>query len=110
MLLSPKPERFMEPRECIEVSVVYALPERQFIVRMKLDCGASVADALEASGLRRRFPEIAAAPKCAIFGRAATLSQGLQSGDRVEILRPLRIDPKEARRQAAHPKSKSSIR
>jgi putative ubiquitin-RnfH superfamily antitoxin RatB of RatAB toxin-antitoxin module len=110
MLLSRKPRLFMEPSERIEVSVVYALPERQFIARVKLDRGATVANALEASGLRRRFPEIAGVPSCAIFGTATTLSHVLQPGDRVEILRPLLIDPKEARRQAAHPKSKSSVR
>ena len=55
-----------------------------------------------APDLLKRFPEIATRPlACAIFGRAVALARKVRPGDRVEILRPLLIDPKEQRRQAA---------
>lgn len=86
----------------LEVSVVYALPERQAIVKLRVPNGTTVADAVERSSLASRFPEIAASQlNCAIFGRAVSNSQTLIEGDRVEILRPLIADPKENRRQAA---------
>jgi putative ubiquitin-RnfH superfamily antitoxin RatB of RatAB toxin-antitoxin module len=84
------------------VSVVYALPDRQTIVRLELPADASVADAVEKSGLVRRYKEISEHPlACAIYGRAVKPDSALREGDRVEILRPLLIDPKESRRQAA---------
>jgi putative ubiquitin-RnfH superfamily antitoxin RatB of RatAB toxin-antitoxin module len=84
------------------VSVVYALPDRQAIVSVELPAGASVADAVERSGLARRYKEIGERPlTCAIYGRAVKPEFVVREGDRVEILRPLLIDPKESRRQAA---------
>jgi uncharacterized protein len=84
------------------VRVVYALPDRQEIVDVAAEPDMSVETAVERSGLVRRFPEIATRPlACAIFGRPAPLAGKVRPGDRVEILRPLPIDPKEQRRQAA---------
>jgi uncharacterized protein len=88
--------------DLIPVSVVYAIPERQVTVELRVPPGTSVADAVASSGLTRRFAEIATRPlACAIYGRVVTLTQELRAGDRVEILRPLLVDPKEQRRQAA---------
>jgi putative ubiquitin-RnfH superfamily antitoxin RatB of RatAB toxin-antitoxin module len=86
----------------LSICVVYALPDRQEIVRLRVPNGTSVEQAVALSQLPRRFPAIAGAPlHCAIFGRAVALSQVLHDGDRVEVLRPLLIDPKEQRRRAA---------
>lgn len=90
----------MEPREPIRVTVVYALPERQVLAHVEVDGGATVGDVLEASGLSTHVPNVAEA-SCAIFGRPVTHGQKVRSGDRIEILRPLLIDPKEGRRRAA---------
>jgi putative ubiquitin-RnfH superfamily antitoxin RatB of RatAB toxin-antitoxin module len=88
--------------DLIPVSVVYALPERQVTVELRVPPGTSVADAVASSGLTRRFAEITTRPlACAIYGRVVALTQELCAGDRVEILRPLLVDPKEQRRQAA---------
>ena len=88
--------------ETIEISVAYALPERQKIVKLRVPTGTTIAEAVEISKLVSAFPEIAAAPlACSIYGRAVALSDVLAEGDRVEILRPLIIDPKENRRQVA---------
>lgn len=92
----------MEPSEGIHVNVVYALADRQSIVKLAVPAGTTVEVAVEMSGLKRRFPQIASGPlQCAIFGRVVDASQVLGEGDRIEILRPLLIDPKENRRQTA---------
>ncbi len=92
----------MERSDAIRVRVVYALPERQSIVEVMLEPGSSVADAVAKSGLVAEFPAILDRPlQCAVFGRVAALGDCLRDGDRVEILRPLIADPKQARRQAA---------
>ncbi len=91
----------MEPADRIAVSAVFALPERQVVVRLLVRQGATVADVVAASGLQRRFPEISDSPNCAVFGRAVTLDHIVRAGDRVEVLRPLLVDPKEGRRRAA---------
>jgi len=86
----------------IPVSVVYALPDRQVTVELSVPPGTSVADAVVKSGLTQRFAEIGTRPlACAVYGRAVALTYALRAGDRVEILRPLLVDPKEQRRQAA---------
>jgi uncharacterized protein len=78
------------------------LPDRQEIVDVAAEPDMNVETAVERSGLVRRFPEIATRPlACAIFGRPAPLTGKVRPGDRVDILRPLPIDPKEQRRQAA---------
>jgi uncharacterized protein len=86
----------------MRVWVVYALPDRQVLRELELPESATVADAVARSGLLEQFPEVGSRPlACAIFGRAVAASQGLRAGDRVEILRPLQVDPKESRRRAA---------
>lgn len=91
----------MDVPDRIEVTVVYALREVQTLVRVVVSPEATVLTALEVSDLLRKFPEMGSTPVCAIFGEAVELSRKLRNGDRVEILRPLLIDPKEGRRRAA---------
>lgn len=100
MRSSPAHATFMGKREPIRVTAVYALPERQVVVHVEVDSGATVADVLEASGLSRQLGDLNEA-SCAIFGRAVSRAQVVRAGDRIEILRPLLIDPKEGRRRAA---------
>lgn len=101
MLSWRAPEKPMHPSEHLRVSVVYALPERQLIVELNVPAGATVAEVVDASGLRRRFPELGEPLSCAIFGRSVPLTHSVRAGDRVEVLRPLLVDPKESRRRAA---------
>jgi uncharacterized protein len=92
----------MEKAESLRIRVVYALPDRQVIVSLQVPPGTTVADAVARSKLLEKFPEAAARPlACAVFGRAVPLTYELREGDRVEILRPLLIDPKQSRREAA---------
>ena len=95
--------------DALWVSVVYALPERQSIVRVQVEKGATIEQAVERSGLMRAFPDIRSRPlSCAVFGRVVPVTQPVGAEDRIEILRPLLIDPKEHRRQAAARAKRSS--
>jgi uncharacterized protein len=86
----------------MRVWVVYALPERQSVQELELPESATVAEAVARSGLLQKFPEIAERPlACAIYGRVVAGSHSLRADDRVEILRPLQLDPKDRRRAAA---------
>lgn len=89
--------------ETILVEVAYALPDRQLIVPIKVKKGTTVMEAAELSNIVEQFPEIdLASAKMGLFGKAVRdTSQALESGDRVEIYRPLLIDPKEARKNRA---------
>ena len=86
----------------IDVEVAYATPEQQMIVALKMPEGTTVEQAIHASGLLSRFPEIEGTDlKAGIFGSVCKLYQPVRQADRVEIYRPLIHDPKEARRQRA---------
>ena len=89
----------------LDIEVVYALPDEQVVVRVALPHGATAADAVERSGLRMRFPAIAADAKLGIYGRIVAGDTRLTAGDRVEIYRPLIADPKQARRRRAEAKA-----
>ena len=86
----------------LRVQVVYALAHARDIAELALDPGASAQQAVEASGIPARHPELD--PKglqLGIFGKRIRSDRPLRNGDRVEILRPLQTDPKEARRRRA---------
>lgn len=84
------------------VTVVYAGIERVWRVAVELSAGARVMDAVRASGLVDLLGEadLATAP-VGIFGVVCASDAVLRAGDRVEIYRPLPVDPKQARRQRA---------
>lgn len=86
----------------IQVEVVYALPERQYVRQVKLAPGSNVEQAILASGLLELRSDIDLnSNKVGIYSRPAKLGDVLNDGDRVEIYRPLIADPKELRRQRA---------
>ena len=81
----------------MKVELIRAWPRRFERLELDLAEGACVADALDAAGWCPG-PE----PRdCAIFGVAATAATRLRPGDRIELLRPLLADPKDARRRRA---------
>ena len=84
------------------VTVVFATPRVQDVVRVELPFGATVADAVMRSGLIALYELDPATHGFAIFGRRATASTLLSDGDRVELTRGLQVDPKSARRKRAH--------
>lgn len=84
------------------VEVVCAHAEAQALVSVKVPAGAVLRDAVRRSGLAQRFAEIDLAQLDAgIFGKPAAPDTPLRPGDRVELYRPLLVNPKEMRRQRA---------
>lgn len=94
----------MESRmsEQIRVEVVYALPAKQEIIAIKVAPGTTVRQAIEASGILEKYPEIDIAKnKLGVFAKLTKPDVVLRDRDRVEIYRPLIADPKEVRKQRA---------
>ena len=98
----------MENGLLLEVEVAYALLERQFLKAIKLERGATVREAIVASGVLSEFPQIdLESVSVGIFSKRITLDTPLSDGDRVEIYRPLLVSPTEARRLRAQRKVKA---
>ena len=89
--------------ETLAVEVAYALPDRQRILQIEVTPGTTALEAIRQSTIEQEFPELHVDETSAmgIFGQAVKSTQVLQNGDRVEIYRPLLIDPKEVRRARA---------
>jgi putative ubiquitin-RnfH superfamily antitoxin RatB of RatAB toxin-antitoxin module len=88
------------------VAVCYALPDVSFLVQLDVDAGTTMAQAIAASGVLTRFPEIdLARNKLGVFGKLKPADTVLRDGDRVEIYRPLQADPMESRRRRARHKA-----
>lgn len=86
----------------IKVEVVYALPEKQYLLKVRLGQGSTVEQAIIASGILELRTDIDLSKnKVGIFSRPVKLTDTVSEGDRVEIYRPLIADPKELRRQRA---------
>ncbi|WLS79924.1 RnfH family protein [Erwinia pyri] len=86
----------------IAVEVVYALPEKQYLYTVNVEEGATVEAAIKASGILELRSDIDLAKnKVGVFSRPVKLGDEVQSGDRIEIYRPLLADPKELRRLRA---------
>ena len=88
----------------ISVEVAYATPEKQKILAFEVEEGTTVFQGAEQSGIVNEFPEIdLAEAKMGIFGKGVRNPQEevLREHDRVEIYRPLIIDPKVARANRA---------
>ncbi len=83
----------------ISVEVVYATTVQQDLVRVELNDGTCAVDALRASGLVQRHPEIESDEiLLGIFGARVKPGTALRDGDRVEVYRHLLVDPKAVRR------------
>jgi len=94
----------MAGERAIAVEVVYALKNAQEVVALSVTAGTTVGEAIRLSGLAVRYPEIdAARAVVGLYGRIVARDATLRDGDRVEIYRPLKSDPKQARRRRAAP-------
>ena len=97
----------MKDIELITVEVAYALPHRQQLLALKVAPGTTAYEAVRQSGIVQQFPEMENV-KMGIFGQALGTkglnppkTYVLEAGDRVEIYRPLTVDPKEIRKRRA---------
>lgn len=89
------------PRQSLRVTVIYSPAPREVLEwPLELPVGAAVGDALQASGLVTYLPQPdLETVDAGVWGRKARIDQLLQDGDRVEVYRPLQVDPKVARRE-----------
>ena len=89
--------------DSISVEVAYALPEKQRIVKLDVTPGTTALEAVTLSRLDEVFDELVVGSdlKIGVWGKAATADRVLAAGERVEIYRPLLVDPKEARKARA---------
>lgn len=95
--------------ESIEIEVAYALPQHQFLKRFCVPAGTTIEQAITLSGICDIFTEIdLTTQKFGIFSKLTKPGAILQEGDRVEIYRPLTLDPKEKRRQRLAEKIKKN--
>jgi putative ubiquitin-RnfH superfamily antitoxin RatB of RatAB toxin-antitoxin module len=91
----------------LRCEVAYARPELQFVLDVQLHEGATAREALFASGLLERCTEIdPTTATFGVFGRVVPPDYVLQDGDRLEIYRPLQVDPRAARRARAKSKTR----
>jgi len=87
--------------DTLTVTVAYAAPGVEALVTVTLPVGATIDDAIPASGITARIGLDASRLESAIFGQRAKGGTPLADGDRVELTRPLTADPKRARRKRA---------
>lgn len=94
----------MTGQETIHVEVAYGTAVDQKIIAIELPRGSSVVDAVNQSGIRALFSELASdqvAFSFGVFGEVVEPQTRLNQHDRVEIYRPLTVDPRDARRRRA---------
>jgi uncharacterized protein len=84
----------------MRVEIVYAVRDTADVVTVQLPAGATVRDAIAASGIADRHPGVELSA-LGVYGKRVSADTRLAEGDRVEIYRPLLLDPKERRRQRA---------
>lgn len=91
--------------DMISVEVVYALPDRQELIEMEVPRGTTLFEAARDSGIAGRFPDLDLEHVgMGVFGKEEKhpRERVLEEGDRVEIYRPLEVDPKARRRARAN--------
>jgi len=81
----------------VKVTVIWATPAVQDSVEVDLPAGATVAEAVDASGLVRQYGIDRARFGFAVYGRRVSPETVLAEGDRIDLTRPLEVDPKAAR-------------
>ena len=101
MRLSNAPGRFTVSDGLIQVCLVYSAQAREVLeLTLRLKPGSTVRQALETSGLLVQRPDIdLSTMTLGVWGRKVALTHVLRDQDRVEIYRPLKVDPKVARRE-----------
>ena len=86
----------------MQVEVVFALADQQVLLAVEVESGATVGDAIDRSRLAPQFPECDFRDlQAGIWGKPVDLDYRVREGDRVELYRPLAMDPRDARRLKA---------
>ncbi|WP_038070660.1 RnfH family protein [Hydrogenovibrio kuenenii] len=82
----------------MKIEVAYALPEKQYLFAQEVEEGTTVEQALQQSKLLKEVPSLSI-DKVGIFAQLVTMETVLKDGDRIEVYRPLKADPRDRRRQ-----------
>jgi putative ubiquitin-RnfH superfamily antitoxin RatB of RatAB toxin-antitoxin module len=84
----------------MQIGVAYAEPDQQVWLKLEVPQGSTLLDALNHSGILNRFPQVdLKRQKVGIFGKFAKLDTPLRNGDRIEIYRPITVDPTKVKRR-----------
>ncbi len=84
----------------MQIGVAYAEPDQQVWIKLEIPNGSTLLDAVNRSGILHRFPQVdLKRQKVGIFGKIAKLDTPLREGDRVEIYRPITVDPTKVKRR-----------
>lgn len=87
----------------LAIEVAYATTQQQIIVELNVPLDTTLQEAIEQSGILALFPEInLATTAVGVFSEVRALCSVVTNGDRIEIYRPLVLDPKELRRIKAN--------
>ncbi|WP_248850021.1 RnfH family protein [Thiomicrospira microaerophila] len=82
----------------ISIEVAYGLPEQQFLYQLQLPYGVTAKQAVESSPLLNDQPDLVI-EQVGVFSRPVNLNYLVRDGDRIEVYRPLKADPRERRRK-----------
>lgn len=89
----------MDTNKVFAIEIAYAAKDSQTLLSLRVQPMTTIKTAIELSGILQRFPEIDLSQQAVgIFGEIKSLGGFVAAGDRIEIYRPLLLDPKEARR------------
>lgn len=92
----------MASRPVIRVEIAYATPTTQYKEQITVPTGSTAQQVIERSSVLKKFTEIKLSQnRIGIYGNLIELDAIVDDGDRLEIYRPLRADPKEVRRRLA---------
>jgi len=95
--------------EQLDVEVAYALPEQQFVIPVIVKAGVTIEQVIQQSGILQKRKEIDLnVNRVGIFGRMMKVTDVVNDGDRIEIYRQLKADPKEIRRRRAAEQAKAA--
>lgn len=109
MTSESKVKKIRRGARLLRVEVVYALPHRSVVIETQCRRGTTLAEVIRACGVLERFPEIDLSHNpVGVYGEGVALDTCVADGDRIEIYRPLIIDPKTARRRRHMRKSRSA--
>src|SRR5690348_8780548 len=99
MLFVSAPGKSMALNDWITIEVAYAMPKKQVILSLEVKADSTLEEAIQQSGILEHFPELDLKQQTVgVFSQPKELSEKAEEGNRIEIYRPLTLDPKEARR------------
>lgn len=91
----------------MKIEIAYALPEKQYLFVEEVEEGTTVEQALKTSKLLKEFPDLSI-DKVGIFSQLVIKETVLREGDRIEVYRPLKADPRDRRRKKVEEERKQA--